>query len=200
MPAVLVLSGGASRRMGRDKAWLSLHGVPLLRHVVEQAAAAGARVVVAAAPGQALPELPAGVVRVDDPERLAGVAGPLAGIVAGLEWLVAAGVAEALLTSCDAVALTPTHVRFMLAQLDAHPHASGVVPCEGELVHPLAAALRCAPALARARVQLDAGELRLRSWADAFERVPAHALPDPRVLLPCNTPAQWQALTSTRTP
>jgi molybdopterin-guanine dinucleotide biosynthesis protein A len=193
MPGVLVLSGGASRRMGRDKAWLSVQGVPLLRHVVEQALAACERVVVVAAPGQSLPELPAGVERIEDPPALHG-RGPLVGVIAGLEWLLAHGVAQTLLTSCDAVALRPAHVHFMLAQLDARPAALGVVPCEGEQLHPLAAVLRSAPALARARMLLDAGELRLRAWADAFERVPADALPDPRVLLPCNTPAQWQAL------
>lgn len=197
LAAALVLTGGASRRMGRDKAWLELDGVPLLRHVVEQAASVCELVVVAAAPGQALPELPPRVRRVDDPPALHG-RGPLAGLVAGLHALEHAGIELAALSSCDAIGLAPAHLHFVLAQLDARPEVIGVVPSEGERLHPLAGAVRVGPALARAHALLDAGEARLSAWASPFARIDASELPDARVLEPCNEPAQWQRLLADR--
>jgi molybdopterin-guanine dinucleotide biosynthesis protein A len=34
--SAVILAGGASRRMGRDKAWVSLEGKPLIAHAVEK--------------------------------------------------------------------------------------------------------------------------------------------------------------------
>ena len=79
----LVLAGGASSRMGTDKNRLRYGGRPAqLRHTVELLRAVS-KVVYCARPGSAagLEDLPDDVAVVDD---AAGVAGPLAGILAGL--------------------------------------------------------------------------------------------------------------------
>lgn len=81
--AAVVLVGGASRRMGRDKAHLPhpSSGVPLLVHQLRIVAElARPPVMVSARQGQTLPPLPPNVIRIDDD----GVAGPLGGMVAAL--------------------------------------------------------------------------------------------------------------------
>jgi molybdopterin-guanine dinucleotide biosynthesis protein A len=193
MFGALILAGGASRRMGRDKAWLALHGRPLLLHVLDRITPICERVVVAGAPGQSLPDLPPGVTRVDDPPELHG-RGPLIGIVIGLEALADAGIELAYLSSCDAALLSSDHVRFMLDRLAATPHADALVPADEHTLHPLAAALRVAPALARARSMVANDRRRLLEWAAPWPRIDPSELPDPHVLAPCNDPEQWQAI------
>jgi molybdenum cofactor guanylyltransferase len=85
--AGLVLAGGRSTRMGRDKAALPWHGSTLLRHVVGllERAVEGP-VVVARAAGQSLPALPERIEVLDDPSPAGG---PLVGLAAGLAHLSA---------------------------------------------------------------------------------------------------------------
>ena len=76
----LVLAGGASRRMGRDKAQILFDSEPLVIRAVRILARVCTDVVVASGDGHRLDHL--GVTQVAD--ALPG-AGPLAGIAAGLE-------------------------------------------------------------------------------------------------------------------
>lgn len=76
----LVLAGGASRRMGRDKATIEVDGEPLVLRLARRLETVAGRVVIASGDGRRLGDLPW--------EQVADVdagAGPLAGIVAGLE-------------------------------------------------------------------------------------------------------------------
>lgn len=150
--AAIVLAGGRSTRMGTPKAELEWHGSTLLRRAVGivQRAVDGP-VIVVRAPGQRLPELPAGVEIAEDarPDR-----GPLEGLAAGLRAL--AERADAVyLTGVDAPSLHPAFVRRVLALLGpgddvALPHAHG-------FAQPLAAAYRTTVA-APLRALLDDGE------------------------------------------
>ena len=80
--AGILLAGGRSRRMGRDKASLAWHGSTLARRAAGLLARCSEPpVVVVCAPGQELPPLPEWVEVVRDPEP--GL-GPLAGLAAGL--------------------------------------------------------------------------------------------------------------------
>src|SRR5580765_5074452 len=80
--AGVVLAGGRSTRMGAPKAALEWHGSTLLyRAAALLARVVDGPVVVVAAPGQQLPELPAGVPVVEDPVE--GL-GPMRGIATGL--------------------------------------------------------------------------------------------------------------------
>jgi molybdopterin-guanine dinucleotide biosynthesis protein A len=79
--AVLVLAGGQSRRMGRDKAWLPLAGQPLLARQIALAHQLAPREVFLSGRGETdYHEFGCPVVYDRFPD-----AGPLAGIVAGLE-------------------------------------------------------------------------------------------------------------------
>src|SRR5262245_39816088 len=89
--AGLVLAGGRSTRMGPPKAAPGWHGSTLLhRAAAVLARSVDGPVVVVAAPGQELPDLPSGVEVVADPVE--GL-GPLQGLARGLA--AVAGRAEA---------------------------------------------------------------------------------------------------------
>lgn len=190
----MILAGGGSRRMGEDKAWLPVAGVPCLRRVAEAVAGPCPALVISARPNQRLPELPPGCVRVDDPQVDAG---PLVGLGLGLDHLAEAGVELAYLTSCDAAALSPEHVAFMLEGLRARPERAAWVPVDAEgRRHPLAAAVRVPIIAARVRGLLASGVGRLQAAVAGPDcpGVDASDLPEPAVLWPANTPEQWRAL------
>lgn len=75
----LVLAGGLSRRMGRDKTMIDLAGKPMIAHVVDrlrpQVSGLAVNAPRDALPGNGLPVLP---------DIVPGHAGPLAGVLAGL--------------------------------------------------------------------------------------------------------------------
>jgi molybdopterin-guanine dinucleotide biosynthesis protein A len=136
--AGVVLAGGRSLRMGRAKAFLDWHGEPLLAHVVAIVSRAieDGPVVVVAAPGQALPDLPADVRVVSDARE--GL-GPLQGIGSGLAALT--GLADvAFVSSTDAPLLHPAFVQRVLAGIE--PGVDIVVPHARGHRQPLAAAYR----------------------------------------------------------
>jgi molybdenum cofactor guanylyltransferase len=193
--AAVILAGGASSRMGCDKAWLEFEGRALLVHVVAIVAERCRPIVVAARAGQQLPPLehPA-VERVDD-QLIDG--GPLAGIVAGLSRLSEHGVERAYIGSCDAAAITTAHVAFMLDALREAPSKVALVPCDRDgRAHPLASAVVVDAMLTRAKSQLSRQDLRLQALFQGPQvlRIASARLPDPEVLAPCNTPEQWEAL------
>ena len=81
--AGILLAGGRSQRMGRDKASLPWHGSTLARRAAGLLARCSEPpVIVVCAPDQELPGLPSWIEVVRDPEP--GL-GPLAGLAVGLE-------------------------------------------------------------------------------------------------------------------
>lgn len=138
----IILAGGRSRRMGSDKAAARLDGRTMLNWVIEACRELRARVVVVAAPGQELEDLPrnAEVVR----DEVAG-RGPLAGILTGMAAVEAEGGAT-LLLACDHPLVRAPLLRLLLASLDEH---SAVVPVADGRTQPLCAAvsLRALPLL-----------------------------------------------------
>jgi molybdopterin-guanine dinucleotide biosynthesis protein A len=128
----IVLCGGQSTRMGRPKAWLPFGPEVMLQRVVRILSDVVAPIIVVAAVGQDLPELPAGVEIVrDEFEAL----GPLGGLAAGLKALEGR-TAAAYASSCDVPLLTPAFIEFMIAALDDYDLA---IPRDGQYHHPLAA-------------------------------------------------------------
>jgi len=82
--AGVLLAGGQSRRMGGgDKCLLALGGKPILAHVIERARPQVAALVLNAN-GDAARFRDFGLAVV--PDSIAGFAGPLAGVLAGLDW------------------------------------------------------------------------------------------------------------------
>ena len=176
----IVLCGGRSSRMGRDKPWLPWQGRPVLAHVVDRLAQAVDELVVVCAPGQSLPPTPAR--QVEDAEE--GL-GPLAGICAGL---AASAPGLAFVTAADAPFLTPDFVRAMLAT------GGAAAPESDGRVHPLSAAYPSGAA-GQARALLDAGRRRPLDLLERldFQRLLLSDLPDPASVNGFNTPDEYLA-------
>lgn len=193
----VVLAGGRSRRMGAPKAWLEVAGTTLLQRIVAELGKVCSAVVVVGSKGDSLPALPASCVRVDDAPGT-DHAGPLQGVAAGLAQLP--GSALVYLSACDMPWVDAAHVEFMFERLEHRQELAAVVPQTEDpsgkaIVHGLASAVRCAPALVAIQELLatDARALK-RLFAElACERVSAEVLPNPAVLGDCNDPEQWAA-------
>ena len=133
--AGVVLCGGRSTRMGSPKALLAFGGETMLQRIVRLLDAVVAPIVVVAAPGQPLPELPAAVTVARDEREGRG---PLEGLRAGLSALPDT-VDAAYVTSCDVPLLVPGFVRRMVELAAGHDVA--VLETDG-FAHPLAAVYR----------------------------------------------------------
>ncbi len=196
MNGAIVLCGGESSRMGRDKASLPFgphttlleHVVSVLRQVVPSGA-----IVVVAGRWQRVPPLASGVTVIHE---AGDGAGPLVALVEGLERLPS-GVVAAFACGCDAPLVQPALVQRMLDLADAAVDAA--VPADAQRLYPLAAAYstKCLPRLRLATHDgerslhgaLRAGRLRLR-------QVPVDELrsvdPELKSLVNCNTPEEYQ--------
>lgn len=161
----IILCGGKSSRMGRDKASLPFgpelmlqRVVRLLSEVVDSSA-----IVVVSAAGQILPPLPPQILIACDenPGR-----GPLEGLAAGLKAMP--DHAEAVYaTSCDVPLMATEFVRAMFNQLGNHEIA---VPMEGQFHHPLAAVYR-PRVLTTVQQLLNANRLRPRFLFDEVDTI-----------------------------
>ncbi len=181
----IVLCGGLSTRMGREKASLPFHGETLLARVVRIVAPLVDEVLVVARDGQVLPtDLPAPirVVRDETPG-----AGPLAGIAAGL---AAARRGLVFATACDAPLLEPALVRLLFERAAS---ADAAVAVAGGFPNPLLAVYRTS-VLPHAQALLAAG---LRRPVFLFDRVRTDVVgegdvrtvdPDLRSFHDCDTP------------
>jgi molybdopterin-guanine dinucleotide biosynthesis protein A len=168
----IVLCGGKSSRMGRDKATLPFGPELMLQRVVRLISQVvdPMAVVVVAAIEQQLPHLPANVIITRD--ELPG-RGPLEGIAAGLRAMP--GYVEAVYaTSCDVPLLVPEFVLQMFERLDQNEIA---VPFDGQYHHPLAAVYR-PRVLSLIHSLLEADRLRPRFLFDqvATAEIPVETL------------------------
>jgi molybdopterin-guanine dinucleotide biosynthesis protein A len=141
--------------MGRPKAWLEWHGSTFLyRTSALLGRTVNGPVVVVAAPGQELPELPAGVLVVEDPVE--GL-GPMQGVAAGLAAVKdEAGIA--FVCSTDMPFLHPAFVRRVLRGL-TDAGADMLLPFARGFRQPLAAGYRTELAILITKL-LGEGDLR----------------------------------------
>ena len=141
MAAAAVLAGGASRRMGRDKATLAVGGVELASLALAAAARVAHPVVLVAPEGHPARRVAAPAVA--DPGL-----GPLAALAAALDALEAEHV---LVLATDHPGLRVE----LLARLVALAGEAEAVACRrGPRLEPLVAVYERAPALAAARARL----------------------------------------------
>jgi molybdopterin-guanine dinucleotide biosynthesis protein A len=131
----VILCGGLSTRMGTSKALLPFGPETMLQRVVRVLSTIVSPIVVVAAAGQLLPDLPADAVVARDERQGRG---PLEGLRAGLKALPES-VESAYVTGCDVPLLVPGFARRMIDLLADHDIA--VMDVDG-LPHPLSAVYR----------------------------------------------------------
>jgi len=131
----VVLCGGKSTRMGSPKALLPFGSETMLQRVVRLLGNVVSPLVVVAAPGQDLPELPAAIIVTRDEREGRG---PLEGLRAGLKALPET-MDAAYVTSCDVPLLVPAFVERMIELLADNEIA--VMEIDG-FAHPLSAVYR----------------------------------------------------------
>ncbi|MUL49194.1 molybdenum cofactor guanylyltransferase [Mycobacterium sp. CBMA293] len=163
--AAVVLAGGASRRMGRDKATVRFRGAAgettFVEQVVTTLRARCKPVFVIAARGQALPELDAHVLRDATP----GV-GPLLATARGLRAAADAGCPRAFVCAVDMPYLTIDLVD-ELAGRAMHLDADVILPWDGR-DHYLAGVYRTALAT-RADELVAQGRRSMRALVDTVD-------------------------------
>jgi len=162
--AAIVLCGGESRRMGQAKAMLRLGARTFLESIVETVSIVCDTVIVVAAPGQPLPDLPGHVRAVRD--RVAH-RGPLTGFATGLATLPEAS-GYVFLTGADTPLLRPSVVAAMFEYAAGRDLA---IPFDGARLHPLTAAYRVDFAIERCRELLAQDRHRLMSLAETADSV-----------------------------
>jgi molybdopterin-guanine dinucleotide biosynthesis protein A len=168
----IILTGGPSRRMGVDKAYLEWGGRTAVDRLARTAREAGA-IRVATVGGA-----DHGLTRIEDD---APDGGPVAGIIAGARWMERAGLERLLVLAVDAATVMPTD----LAPLLAAPLPGAAF--EG-LNLPFVTALEALPAdagagWAVARLLDRAGLHRLTPPAEAVLRLRGANTPDERAVL-----------------
>jgi molybdopterin-guanine dinucleotide biosynthesis protein A len=183
----IVLAGGASRRMGRDKAFLQLDGTPLIQVVVERLAQVCEEVLVVAGEPHAYAGLGARPVE----DRFRGV-GVLGGIHAGLD---AAAHPLALIVGCDMPFLSPRLLRAFGAwavgyDVAVYRHQGYVEPLHGAYRRTCLPAVEAAIRAGRRRIISFFPQVRVRYVTP--EAVTAID-PQARSFRNVNTPEEWRA-------
>jgi molybdenum cofactor guanylyltransferase len=183
----IILAGGQSRRMGRDKALIDFQGQPIIIHVINTLRALTNDIVIVSNRSELYEPLGARVVADYDPP-----CGPLGGIAAGLK---AVDSELAIVVACDMPFLNVALLRWLIDQAACY---DAVVPQTGAEYEPLHAIYRrtCHNPIVRRIAQGDRrvisffADVRLRAIEEAAWRV---IDPTGRSLVNLNTPGDLSA-------
>ena len=181
--SAILLAGGQSTRMGRDKAALDFHGESLLRHQAEKLRRLGIEDLVIAGGKASLP----GVRTVQD--RFPGH-GPLGGLHAGLEQIKNP---SALVLPVD----TPLVPEVLLLELLAAHRGGATVAAAFDNIEPLIGVYDKA-LVPLCRELLESGRCSVRRLLDqvGYTAVPYRGAAD--WLANCNTPEEYARILSLR--
>lgn len=178
--AGIVLAGGQSRRMGGgDKGLLDLGGRPVIAHVIERLGCARA----ISANGDPARFACFGLPVLSD--SVPDWPGPLAGVLAGMDWAAGQGIARILTAAAD----TPFFPRDLGTRLAAAK--APVVMATGGGDHP-AFAMWDVALRDDLRAALHSGTRRMRDWMDARGALRVE-IPGEDPFFNINTPADLDA-------
>jgi len=161
--SAIILAGGQSRRMGRDKALIAFEDRPIIAHVIDTLRELSDDVLVVSNRSAAYESFGIRIVPDADPPS-----GPLGGISAGL---AAAQHDLAIVVACDMPFLNTQLLRSLV---DRAVNVDAVVPLTGDQFEPLHAVYRrtCLAAIER---HLAGGDRRVISF---FDEVRVKAVPE----------------------
>jgi molybdopterin-guanine dinucleotide biosynthesis protein A len=174
--SAILLAGGRSTRMGRDKALLDWRGRPLIEHMLDLLRIAGAGHVVTSGDRPGWPGVP---------DRWPG-RGPVAGIASALPRCPDGPL---VVVPIDLPLLDPARVSSLLSALSRAPAVHFAE-------HPLPCAVDVAPAmraLTGDMARASPAGASIRAWLTSCGAM-ALAAGDASDLRPCNTPADYAAL------
>ncbi|WP_334072233.1 MULTISPECIES: molybdenum cofactor guanylyltransferase [Paenibacillus] len=198
----VILAGGQSRRMGRNKALLSVGGVPVIEKLVKELSYVTDTVLIAGGPRETYSYLEAEIVSDTFPG-----AGPLAGLHAGLK---AAGTTWTVFVACDMPFASREAVRWLADRtlLAEKEGKEAVIPVIEGREQPLLAAYRRS-VLPGLEETLREGRLKLTRWTEGLKAdytdgaamASAAGIPAERIPFNMNRPEDYrQALTWTDVP
>ena len=174
----MILAGGLSRRMGGgDKGLRLLGGRPLIAHVAGRLSACTPLAINANGDPRRFQTLGLPVI----PDGIAGNPGPLAGVLAAMDWAAGLGAQSVLTAPSD----TPFLPDDLLRRLIAAGRAAYATGPEGQ-EHPTLA-LWPAAAAPDLRAALQGGMRRVRDWTAAVGAVPV-MFPAEQAFFNVNTP------------
>jgi len=131
----VVLAGGLARRMGGgDKGLVLLQGRPILDHVLERLGPQVDRIVINA---NGDPKRLAGYHLPIVADAIEGFAGPLAGVLAGMEWAARQGGAEWIVTAATDTPFFPLDLVARFEQAVAEERADMACAASGGRRHPV---------------------------------------------------------------
>ncbi len=167
----VILAGGASARMGSDKAFLLWEGRPLLRRQIDTARAAGAKQVwISGRKGVDYHAFGCLVIvdSVKDAGPLGGMAAVLQAARGKFSWLLALAV--------DLPCMTPDYLQALA--VSAAVANLGMLPQRGPYYEPLAAVYPVEPALAAVKDQIEGRHFAMQELAAGLvEKRQARAVP-----------------------
>lgn len=179
----VILAGGASRRMGSNKALLKLHGIPLIEQVYRILASLFRQVIIVTNSPGIYAFLPCPTV----PDIY-----PDAGAIAGLHAGMAASATERIfVAACDMPFLNPELIRMLCAY---DPQAQAVVPMNGEGFFEPLHAVYAVSALDTARDLIEKGD---RSILVLLKRIRTLMIPYRQV---CAIPGAGESFRNLNTP
>jgi molybdopterin-guanine dinucleotide biosynthesis protein A len=181
--AGLVLAGGRSRRLGRDKALEDFRGRRLIAWSFDALTQYADVLGVGGPPG-----LAARLVVDAVPDESGAPDGPLAGVLAGLAWAARRGCGLLATAPCDTPFLPPDLIPCLAAALGDKP----VVAARAGRVHALTALWRADAAPTLAALVRDGKQLSMQALIDALGGGYAD-FPDEAAFANLNTPADFAA-------
>lgn len=196
----IILAGGQSSRMGQDKAFIPVQGIPLLRRTYDIAALCTPTVyVVTSRPNLYHPILPPECVLIQECalDSNSATHGPLVGFAQGLSHVTTDWV---MLLACDLPYLQATILQRWFSQVESLESEIAILPITENRWEPLCGFYRvsCLPSL---QTFISEGGRSFQSWlaqesvrSIVFSDNPEQHRKERNMLFNCNTPEDLQLL------